>query len=200
MAPVRRRLLNLRHPRGYIEDTSDEAVSVMKVEPMTAQRATYMKKYADLTMNSKFVLCPRGVTPSSLRLFETMLMGRVPVIISDQWVEPEGPNWNEFSIQVPESEIHRIPDLLAGRESKAQEMARAAREAWENWFSVEVSFHRVVESCRRISTAQPTLRDVVRRYRSRANSSHAVRVTERTINIAKRKYHELKDSLHNNAD
>jgi len=42
--------------------------------------------YLSELTQSKFVLCPRGTSPNSYRLFETMQLGRCPVIISDQWV------------------------------------------------------------------------------------------------------------------
>jgi hypothetical protein len=40
-----------------------------------------------------------------------------------------------------------LPDLLAQRAAQAEEMGALARRTWEQWFSMEVSFHRVVEWC-----------------------------------------------------
>jgi hypothetical protein len=96
---------------------------------------------------SVFVLCPRGLGPASYRLFEAMEMGRAPVVISDAYQFPEGPEWNEFSIIVPECDIEKIPTILEAHESRAIEMGWSARKAWENWCSQKVSFHRVAESC-----------------------------------------------------
>jgi hypothetical protein len=76
-----------------------------------------------------------------------MKAGRVPVIISDQWVPPVGPLWKTFSIRVNEREIDRIPGLLEDYEPQAQAIAMAARAAWEEWFSIEAVFHRIVEWC-----------------------------------------------------
>jgi len=77
-------------------------------------------------------------------------MGRVPVIISDDWVEPNGPNWEGFSIRVAEREIADIPRLLEAREPDALAMGNLAREEWQRWFSDEVAFHRVVDWCLQI--------------------------------------------------
>src|SRR2546430_7005512 len=44
--------------------------------------------------------------------------GRVPVIVSDDWVEPTGPNWDEFTIRVPEGAVADIPRLLESREDR----------------------------------------------------------------------------------
>ena len=74
-------------------------------------------------------------------------MGRVPVILSDRWIPPRGPNWDEFAIQVPERDFARIPRLLEQRESEAVKMGERARREWECWFSDEVMFHHLVELC-----------------------------------------------------
>jgi len=57
---------------------------MMKAKAREKELQSYKQNYARLIANSKFVLCPQGVGPSSLRLFETLLMGRAPVIISDE--------------------------------------------------------------------------------------------------------------------
>lgn len=146
-AAVRRALATLTHPRSFFQNTSDDFGRLLhgKMEPL--ERQEYHRRYADTTKASKFVLCPRGFGTSTIRLFETMRMGRVPVILSDQWVEPAGPVWSQFTIRVPEKEFAQIPRLLEGRELEAIGMGQLAHRAWQKWFSPEVAFHRVVELC-----------------------------------------------------
>jgi len=95
------------------------------------------KAYVDEILDSKFVLCPRGIATTSIRQFEVMQMGRVPVILSDDWVAPEGPPWLDCSVRVSESRIQELPQILSGYEPHAREMGRQARDAWERWFSPE---------------------------------------------------------------
>ncbi|MDB4793616.1 glycosyltransferase family 47 protein [Methylacidiphilales bacterium] len=152
-AKVRRTLAQLTHPRAEFVNTSRESQAVMwKGTP--EQRAVFWKKYVDLARRSKFVLCPRGVAPSSIRLFEMMAMGRAPVILSDAWVAPEGPRWESFAIQVPERDALSIPAILESRESEAIEMGFRARKEWEEFFSPDLLFHRVVELCLEIKKAR----------------------------------------------
>lgn len=106
--------------------------------------------YLEEILNSKFVLCPRGIGVSSHRLFETMQLGRVPVILSDDWVPPEGPVWSHFSIRIAEGNLSLIPEILAEREREAQEMGVEARRAWEQWFSPEARVFTVLNSIREI--------------------------------------------------
>jgi len=152
-APVRKALAQLEHPRGLWVDTSRESQAVMW-KGTAEQREIFWKRYADAARRSKFILCPRGVAASSIRLFETMCLGRVPVILSDEWVRPEGPRWETFSIQIPERDARWVPRLLEEKEAAALEMGLLARTEWETYFSPEVLFHRAVELCLEIQKAR----------------------------------------------
>ena len=146
-APVRRVLATLVHPRGFFQDTSAEYQRRLQGKMEDPEAQDYYRRYADLTSASKFVLCPRGISVSSRRVFETMSAGRVPVILSDQWIAPVGPDWDKFAIRLPESEVADIPRLLGEREEEAVAMGKLARAQWEQWFSDEAAFHRVIEWC-----------------------------------------------------
>lgn len=130
---VRREIASLRHPRGLIIDTS-------KGRPE-------QDRYAEALRTSRFVLAPRGLGSSSWRLFETMKAGRAPVILADAWRPPKGPRWSQFSVRVRESDVHKVPEILEKMEPRAAEMGRLARAAWEEWFALDTSFHRIVEWC-----------------------------------------------------
>ncbi len=146
-SPVREKLATLRHPRSFFQNTSGDFDRILQHKMDRRERLDYDRRYAELTKASKFVLCPRGVSASSIRLFETMRMGRAPVILSDDWVPPIGPRWEEFAIQVREREFSTIPALLEEREAEAVAMGGRARAEWEEWFSDEVLFHQLVELC-----------------------------------------------------
>jgi exostosin family protein len=146
-APVRQEIASLRHPRSFFQNTTEDFDRVLLQTMDRRERLDYERRYAELIKASKFILCPRGLSASSVRLFETMRMGRVPVILSDDWIAPSGPRWEEFSIRIPENNVGRIPRLLEELEPAAVEMGERARKEWENWFSDEVLFHRLIELC-----------------------------------------------------
>jgi hypothetical protein len=146
-ARVRAKLSTLRHPRSFFQNTTEDFDRVLDRTMDRRERLDYHRRYAELTKATKFVLCPRGVSASSIRLFETMRMGRVPVILSDGWIPPVGPRWNEFSLRVRERDFTRLPALLEKSEPEAVRMGGLARTEWERWFSEEVLFHQLVELC-----------------------------------------------------
>ncbi len=96
------------------------------------QEADRLEYLAEIK-NSRFVLCPRGLGTSSFRLYEVMQLGRVPVILSDEWVAPAGVPWEDCSIWIAEDRVREIPSILQRLESRAPAMGLAARRAWEEW-------------------------------------------------------------------
>ena len=151
--PIRAALADLSHPDQFVFDTSSYWPYA---DLPDTTRLALETQYTEVAAHSRFVLCPRGLGVSSIRLFEMMRMGRPPVIISDEWVPPEGPDWDTFCLRVPERHIDRIPMLLEARADEAVNMGRAARAAWEDWFSPETTFHRVVEWCLDLRSTVPT--------------------------------------------
>jgi hypothetical protein len=146
-APIRAKLSTLRHPRSFFQDTAEDFERILEQRMTQRERLDYDRRYAELTKASRFVLCPRGLSPSSIRLFETMRMGRAPVILADAWVRPAGPNWEQFAIQVREKDFEQLPRILEEREGEAVAMGELARTEWDRWFSEEVLFHHLVELC-----------------------------------------------------
>jgi hypothetical protein len=113
-------------------------------------REEKQQEYADILAASYFSLCPRGASAGSLRLYEVMQIGIAPVLISDRFKLPEGPDWDSFLIRIPESQLKEIPTILAGHLSESAERGRLARLAWERWFAPPMVFNNVIEACVRI--------------------------------------------------
>lgn len=144
--PVREALFGFGRDDIYAKDTSGYSQRMM-FHGAPAERASFWAEYADSIAAAKFSLCPRGRGLGSIRLYESMKMGRACVILSDAWQPNDGIPWDEFSITVPENEAHRIPEILERNEHRAPEMGARARQAWEEHFSEQARFHYVVELC-----------------------------------------------------
>lgn len=144
--PVREKLFQIQRSDFFLKDTSSYSYwTTYHAEP--SQRACFWTEYADAIANAKFSLCPRGQGTSSIRLFESMKMGRACVILADDWQPNHGIRWDEFSITIPERDASLVPEILALHASRAAEMGARARQVWEENFSERVLFHRIVELC-----------------------------------------------------
>jgi hypothetical protein len=158
---IRSELLSIKHPaNAFIKDTSGLKAWEMDIE----KKLEYEKEFYLVMKESFFILCPRGIGPCSYRLFETMQLGRVPVIISDQWVEIPGIDWDKISIRVSEAMIDQLPQILRERKKYAVEMGRNARKCWEQFFSPEVSLEQITTSAMQIAGNSYSIIDSVREY------------------------------------
>ena len=134
-------------------------------------KSAELQDYAEELRDSKFVLCPRGIGPSSHRLFEVLCAGRVPVILSDEWVPPPGPDWERAAIQIPEADYERIPEIVRQHESDWQERRLLARKTWEDWFDPKVLPLRILEGIEDIRRTRPeshSERELQKRWTSQA--------------------------------
>jgi hypothetical protein len=111
--------------------------------------------YVEFLRTTKFILCPRGYGVGTLRLFEAMKAGRVPVIISDNYVAPMGIDWSACSIIICENKLTTIPAVVAARLDEWPQMARAARAAWERCFSEQSLARYMLEQLAQIRQATP---------------------------------------------
>lgn len=146
------------------------------------QLASTFDQYAESIHRAKFVVCPRGIAPSSQRLFEAMQAGRCPVIISDEWLPPIGVDWETCSIRIAESDLKLLPEILREREREADGLGAEARRVWRAHYAPERRLTTLARSCIDIhESLRPTgrLQIATRGARSRVALRRArVRLTQ----------------------
>jgi len=122
--PAAAEALKLRNYRGSINSVGYHD-----------RQASDRERYIATLDSSCFILCPRGIGLNSLRFFETLAFGRIPVLLADNarlpldWII----DWNSFVVRVPETEIDRIADYIETflAFTSLEEAAARARQAWE---------------------------------------------------------------------
>lgn len=144
-------LFGLREGDSVIEEVRRFVFYDPASDDFESRRAHFMNTLA----RSRFVLCPRGRGTSSIRLYEALAAGRVPVIISDEWVPPKGPNWESFSIRWPERQTDGLVTALRERDGDWTELSTAARAAYSQFFAPEIMFDQIVSRCADLRPAQP---------------------------------------------
>ena len=136
---IRRQLLTLTHPQAIVVDTSSDPAYLSNQKQSVYDQ--FKSSYSSLLLKSLSVLCPRGNGTGSMRLFETMEAGAVPVIVSDDWVPPLGLEWDTFSLRIREDEIASIPSVVEARRLDLPAMGKMARQAWEQAFAPDRIFN-----------------------------------------------------------
>ena len=95
--------------------------------------------YEKIMQDSKFVLCPRGRGLNSIRFFETLSFGRIPILISDDTQLPleSKINYDEFIIRLPENQLGDIENYVIDFQNKKNihDVSKKCRQIWEKYFS-----------------------------------------------------------------
>ncbi|WP_111640770.1 exostosin domain-containing protein [Marinimicrobium alkaliphilum] len=94
-------------------------------EPLTSEAAS--REYADVLSRSQFALCPSGTGPNSIRLWECVHAGIIPVILSDTYLPPGLPSlWQQAAVFCGESReaITELPDRLKEIAANSCDMER----------------------------------------------------------------------------
>ena len=127
------------------------------------------KDFAESIRRSKFILCPRGNGVGSIRLFETLKAGRVPVIISNGYVLPSGIEWDKCAIRVRENNLHAIESIVDSHQDRWSSMAMEARLQWESNYGNLSLLDRIGEELQNISEESHVSR--LRRLQTRARAT-----------------------------
>jgi hypothetical protein len=139
---LRKKLYKIDYQRAdvLIQNTS----SYFHWDPSQEDRVARQREYAETIAASRFGLCPRGASAGGLRLFEVMQMGVAPVLASDKFLLPEGPDWDSFLLRIPERKIMQLPEILERHMAESAERGRLARLAYEQWFAPSVMFNGII--------------------------------------------------------
>jgi hypothetical protein len=175
--PIRDAVLELRHPRAVLEDTTRDPARGPD------HRRGEPERYRELTARSKFVLCPRGYGAASMRVFEVLRAGRVPVILSDEWLPPPGGDWHAGTIWVPERAVAELPRLLEEREADWPALRAGALEL-ASAYAPERLWHHYASSLEQLAARRGALvrpwwaqRRVIRYGVERAGARAGLRTT-----------------------
>lgn len=83
-----------------------------------------------------FALCPSGSGPNSIRLWEAIGAGAIPVILADTWVAPGSPAlWSEACVFCPETreDVKALPVQLEQMRADPELMARKKKGVEQLW-------------------------------------------------------------------
>lgn len=154
--PLRGRLLEMkwRRPDIFVRDTSQTFNAFVH---HAEGKGPAQEAYFNVALRSKFMLCPRGNGAASIRFFEAMQLGVAPVLISDDWVLPEGPDWTKCMLQIPENQLDRLETFLEQNESRAAEIGAEAQRNYEKFFHGEAYVRYLVNTAHSIRRTHPII-------------------------------------------
>ena len=105
------------HFQRDVYSSTQTEVGELSLVPEEDEKTKY---YNDTLLRSRFSLCPSGTGPSSIRLWESLACGSVPVILADTLDLPYHPLWADSVIRIPESRVTSVRDILLAMPSERE--------------------------------------------------------------------------------
>src|SRR5690606_894086 len=95
----------LRETWHYEHQVYGEQVALTPMSPdLHTIQNRRAREFDDVMLSSVFSLCPSGSGPNSIRLWESLGFGCIPVLLSDSLRLPgTARDWNEAILRVPET-------------------------------------------------------------------------------------------------
>lgn len=93
-------------------------------EEKTSRHVENTQKYNRLLLDSRFSLCPSGSGPNSIRFWESLAVGAIPVLLADTLELPEHELWNDAIVVLKEKDIGQLDSILRGIDSEKERIMR----------------------------------------------------------------------------
>jgi hypothetical protein len=158
------------HPDGLILDRDEWHYTRLVYDLQIGQREVehagdlsneaHAKVFREVLDESVFTLCPSGSGPNTIRLWEAVVNGSIPVVLSDSW-DPPGPPalWDAAVLRIPEDRaaIREIPRITAEIAADAGRLAvmREALLALRDRYGPDRFVTDIVEMFRNESLRKP---------------------------------------------
>jgi len=114
------------------------------VKTMQGSPADVRRQFVENLSNSDYALCVRGDANCSVRFYEALSLGRIPLFLNTACVLPleDTINYRDFCVFVDWRDIDRIGDILADFHQKCspeqfKDMQEKARDAYHNYLRID---------------------------------------------------------------
>ena len=134
MSNIRPNIFKMKHPNScyvnYIGNWHFHDIVYGKNQnidhnvEMSERHRSNTAKYNELLLKSRYTLAPSGSGPNSIRFWEALAVGSIPILLSDKLELPEHPLWSDAILIVPENTVNNIPNLLENISSEREHLMR----------------------------------------------------------------------------
>ena len=127
LSDIRQRLQALANEPGFLIEVNDrwhfhEVVYEHQMRGKTLSQSyridDTVERYNRILSDSVFSLCPSGSGPNSIRLWESLAVGSIPVLLGVEPVLPDVDRqgqkipWDDVVIRAEATPVNRLPDIL----------------------------------------------------------------------------------------
>jgi len=137
---IRERIYEMKHPKNcLVEKTNSWHFEKMVYSKMQNSKGELNEnekqrlkgeKYNEVLLNSRYTLCPSGSGPNSIRLWEALACGSIPVLLADTLELPKHELWKDTIVEVKEKDLLKLPEIL-GEIGNEKEMRKNCLELYK---------------------------------------------------------------------
>ena len=134
LTSIRKCIFNMKHPNNvFIKNIGhwhfDDIVynnkqNIKNELNETLQHLKNQEEYNNLLLESKYSLCPSGSGPNSIRLWESLAVGAIPIILADKLDLPQHKLWNKAVLHIKEKDIDKLGEILSKINSNEEQERR----------------------------------------------------------------------------
>ena len=82
------------------------------------------RKYNLLLLDSRYSLCPSGSGPNSIRFWECLAVGSIPILLADTLELPDNELWEKAIVKIQEKDLEKIPKILSNIDDNKEKYMR----------------------------------------------------------------------------
>ena len=134
LTDIRKRIFIMKHNEDvYIKNIGGWHFDQIVYNPKQNNKGelnidqTHLKNkedYNELLLKSRYSLCPSGSGPNSIRFWESLAVGSIPILLADTLDLPRHKLWEKSIIRVKEEDLEKIPELLNKIDEDEEKMRR----------------------------------------------------------------------------
>lgn len=95
-----------------VKQNSDGSTIVKSHKDIEKEHNEKTNTYNHLLLNSRFSLCPSGSGPNSIRFWESLAVGAIPILLADTLELPPHDLWKDAILRVTERDVEKIEGIL----------------------------------------------------------------------------------------
>jgi hypothetical protein len=123
LTDTRKRIFEMKHPDNtFIKNTGiwhfekivySEKQNINNEKNKDLNNINNTNSYNQVLLNSRYSLCPSGSGPNTIRFWESLAIGSIPILLADTLELPAHELWDDTILIVPEKDLNIIPDILS---------------------------------------------------------------------------------------
>lgn len=123
--------------------------------------------YNNMLIKSIFTLCPSGTGPNSIRFWEALACGSIPILLSDTLQLPYHELWDKAIVRVKESELNKIPQILSEiSEETRKHMRENCVKLYNHLYRNYINMSKTLFTSYKCSFDDPIIKNIINKWQT----------------------------------